>query len=406
MSWLKDFMHSTEELESPQSYFYWSILTTISSVVGKKIWVDRGGVYKLYPNVYTFLISKKSGLRKGIPINVAKKLAYEVGKVRVIDGQNTVQGMIKELSKVKTVGNGHIIKNAEGFFISGEFASFIIQDGAGSSLTTLTDLYDCQYHEQGWTKTLASQEQVQLKNLCLTGLFASNETHFFDAVPKNAITGGFLARTFCVYEEKRNTINSLTKKVQNKIDYLRIIGHLTEISKLEGEIIPDKGALKLFDEWYHEFCNKNHGDEDETGTSERLGDNIWKAAMLISLSNSHGMIIDEVDMDEAIVKGLETFNNLKRLLMGGVSDKKDLKALTMRTTVAAMLECEPIFEIGRKKLLRKGVGMFGVHDLDECVEHLLQAGMIKIDKRGSEVFYKLTELVIKKHVEMRKNGQN
>jgi hypothetical protein len=386
------------------------MLTTISSVVGKKLWVDRGGLYKLYPNIYTFLISKRSGLRKGIPINVAKRLANEVGRVRVIDGQNSIQGVIKELAKVKTVGNGHVIKNAEGFLITGEFASFMLQDGIGSSLTTLTDLYDAQYHEHGFRKTLASQDQIELKGLCLTALFASNETHFFDSVPRNAITGGFLARTFCIYEEKKNTDNSLTgqrKPNPAKIDYLRMIGILADLSKLEGEIISESDALKVFDEWYYDFCGKDHEQEDETGTSERLGDNIWKAAMLIGLANNNQQIITGKDMEEAIYHAMITFQNLKRLLLGGAVDAKNVKSICMRTVVAMMLEMEVSgFEVDRKKILRRGAGIFGVYDLDEVIEHLLQAGMIKIDKRGQGIYYKLTEIALRRHLEGRGNGNN
>ena len=400
-SWLEDFLDSTKELESPRRYFYWAMLATISSVVGKRMWVDRGGAYKLYPNVYVFIISKRSGLRKSIPVSIAKKLAYDCGRVRVIDGQNTIQGVLKELGKVKTLPSKHIIKNAEGFLITGEFASFLLQDGTSTALTTLTDLYDTHAHDSGFKKTLASQDVIELKSPCLTSLYASNLTHFFDAVPRNAITGGFLARTFCIYEEKRNTINSLTTKNKNKIDFARILTHLDAISKLEGEIIPDAGANKAFHDWYVDFCSKDHEEDDETGTSERIGDNIWKAAMLIALANSHFHTITVEDMEEAIDKTLVTFSDIKRILTGGSSDNKNIKSITMRTVVASILETDPAFEIGRKKLLRKGVGIFGVHDLDEILEHLLQAGMLKQDKRGPEVYYKLTDLIIKKHTEMK-----
>lgn len=399
-------MKSTEGRESPQSYFYWSMLTAISSVIGKKLYVNRGGVYKLYPNIYTFLISKKSGLRKGVPVDVAKKLAHEIGKVRVIDGQNSIQGVLKELAKVRTVGNGHIIKNAEGFLISGEFASFILQDGVGFSLTTLTDLYDTQYHEKNFKKTLATQDEIELKSPCLCALFASNETHFFNTVPQNAISGGFLARTFCIYEERKQNSNSLTghsKPIPNKIDYLKVLSHLSNISQLEGEIIATPKANELFDEWYYDFDTKLH--DDDTGTSERLGDNIWKAAMLISLGNSHQMIIEEEDMEEAIMKGMETFTNLKRLLLGGPSDSKNVKSLTMRTVVACIIETDPEFKVSRKKILRKGAGIFGVYDLDETIEHLMQAGMIKIEKVGSEQYYKFTELMINRHKEIQSKSE-
>lgn len=410
---MKELLESTDELESPKNYFYWSALTAISAVCGKKIWVNRGGVYNLYPGIYTFLISKKSGLRKGIPISVAKKLVYEVGKVRIIDGQNSIQGVLKELAKVKTVGDGHVIKDAQGFLITGEFASFLLQDGSGLSLTLLTDLYDAQYHEQGFTKRLASQEEITLKNPCLTALFASNETHFFDSIPKHAITGGFLARTFCIYEERRNTINPLTRPVKKQINYEDIIKHLIRISKLEGVFRIDHRAIEVYEEWYYDFCGKGHDQEDETGTSERLGDNIWKAAMLISLASGSyelieddkktlsDMLITEDNMIEAIIKSVDTFSGIKKLLLGGSNDTKNVKSIVMRTTVACILETEPIFEQERKMILRKGIGMFGVYDLDECIEYLVQAGMIKIEKRGQGIYYKLTEMMIKKHLQIK-----
>ena len=144
--------------------------------------------------------------------------------------------------------------------------------------------------------------------------------------------------------------------------------------------------------------------DDDTGTSERLGDNIWKAAMLIALSNHPDLLIEESDMNEAIEKVLETFENLNRLLMSGTAgpaNDKNVKSIVMRTTVALLLETDPLFEIERKKILRKGVGIFGTSDLDECIEHLLQAGMVKIDKRGGGIYYKLTDLVIKKHRDMK-----
>jgi len=407
MTWLQSFLESTKELESPQRYFYWSILSSISAAISKRVWISRGGVYNLYPNIYVFLISKKSGLRKGVPINVAKKLANDLGKIRVIDGQNSVQGVIKELSRVKTVGNGWIIKNAEGFLITGEFASFLIQDGFGFSLTTLTDLYDAQYHEQGYTKRLVSEEEIELKSPCITGLFASNETHFFDSVPRNAISGGFLARTFCIYEEKRNKINSLTGErdpIPERIDYPRMVDRLLYLSKLGGQIVVEKKALIAFDDWYYTFCAEEH--EDYTGTSERLGDNIWKAAMLISLANSNDMIIYESDMLEAIEKSIQTFSDLKRLLLGGSGEAQNVKSITMRTALACLLEAEPIYEIERKLILRKGAGVFGVYDLDESVEHMLQAGMITVSKRGQGIYYKLSDFMINRHLELRRKEGN
>ena len=142
---------------------------------------------------------------------------------------------------------------------------------------------------------------------------------------------------------------------------------------------------------------------DDTGTSERLGDSIWKVAALLALVRNETNI-NRTDMEEAIVKSTECYDDLKRLLFGGATDDKNAKSITLRTVVALMLEKEPTFEISRRVILQKGAGVFGVYDLDECVEHLYQAGMIKIEKRGSGLYYKLTELTIKRYLANKKGS--
>jgi hypothetical protein len=398
MSWIKKLLESTNGLESPQSYFYWSALASISATVAKRIYLNRGGIYRLYPNVYVFLISKKSGLRKGIPVNFAKKVTHEVGTVRVIDGQNSIQGVLKELSSIKTNEGGHIIKSAEGFLITGEFASFMLQDGVGFSLTTLTDLYDTQYHEKGFNKRLATQDELQLKEPCLTALFASNETHFFDAVPKTAMTGGFLARTFCIYESQKQAVNSLMRGSAKFIDYKDINSHLLAISKLKGEFKIEENAIDLYESWYQEFALQEI--EGDTGTEERIGDNILKAAMLISLADSPNLIINIGNMEEAIKKSMDSFVGLRRLMMGGVGDAKSIKSTTFKIVMTLLLGAAPSYEVSRKRIMIKGAGVFGPYDLDETVEHFLQAKMISIDKRGSDMHYKLKDWVVKKHLEL------
>lgn len=398
MSWLTALLESTNGLESPQSYFYWSALAAISATVAKRIYLDRGGVYKLYPNVYVFLISKKSGLRKGIPVNFAKKLAHEVGTIRVIDGQNSIQGVLKELSGIHTNEGGHIIKTAEGFLITGEFASFMLQDGVGFSLTTLTDLYDSQYHEQGFQKRLATQETLQMKDPCLTALFASNETHFFDSVPKSAMTGGFLARTFCIYEEKRQAINSLMKPAVKFINYKEIVAHLVKLSKLTGQFVIAPKAIDLYETWYQEFVS--HEFEGESGTEERIGDSILKAAMLISLAESEKLVISVDSMEEAIKRSMDSFVGLRRLMMGGTGDAKSIKSTTFKIVMTLLLSAAPSYEVSRKKIMVKGSGIFGPYDLDETIEHFMQAKMISSEKKGGDTWYKLKDWVIKKHLSL------
>src|SRR6266704_1581124 len=165
----------------------------------KNVYLDRY-YYILYPNIYVFLVAR-SGLRKGNPVNLAKKLVQEVGVTRVISGRNSIQGVLKDLGKAHSTPNGTIVKDAAGFMISGELASFLIKDP--EALTILTDLYDTHVNEPEWKNTTKTQGIDTLKNPCITLLGATNEEHFQDAVPTNAIGGGFIGRTSIVFEGVR-----------------------------------------------------------------------------------------------------------------------------------------------------------------------------------------------------------
>lgn len=396
MNFLDEILSSTSGLESPRSYFYWAGITSISAVIKKNIWLDRQKKYNLYPNIYTFLISKKSGLRKSLPVNLAKKLATLTGNVRIVDGQNTMQGVLKELSTVHTTQDQQVIAEANGFLVSGEFANFLIQDRDAKPLTDLTDMYDTQNYEEGFSKRLASQDTLILKGLCLTGMFGSNEVHFRNAVPDNAIRGGFLARCFCVYEEKVNTLNSLVSLTEEEeiehieLPYGKLVPYLKLLASLRGAMRIENKPRSLYNEWYHDFRNREI--EDETGTLERIGDSLLKAAMLISLARNPKMLISYEDMNEAITRSTECFSNIRKMILGTSATDKD----TFRIVMAELLRAKN-YECTREYLLVKGWGIYDCYSLDKTVETLMQSNAIQAEKRGSQQFYRLKDWVISRH---------
>lgn len=403
MSFVQTILNATSELEAPRNYFYWSALTTIAAILGKRVYINRQNVYKLYPNVYTFLISKKSGLRKGVPINVAKDLTLLAGNVRVIDGLNSIQGIMKELGQVVTLPNGNVLGDAQGLLISGEFANFLIQDSDASALTTLTDLYDTHYYENGFRKRLSTQDILELKGLCITGLFASNEIHFRTAVPDNAIRGGFLARCFCIYEEKRHRINSLMslteleeeQLVKQRLPYDDLVKYLKSLSACEGQMRIEDLARKSYNEWYTDFTDREL--EDETGTLERIGDTLLKAAICISFSRSPEMIINNSDMVEAIEKTTECFKDLRKLTLGAKAPQATRNE-TFKIVMSALINAKDN-TCSRVTLLQRGWGVYDVYDFDAVMEHMTQSRAVTCNKYGGDIHYTLKKEIVDQYMQ-------
>src|SRR6187399_1697277 len=115
-NWLHDLVVQHDELESPESFWYWGGLSAISAVVKDNIWIDRQ-IHNLYPNIFV-MFHADSGLKKGPPISMAKQLVRGVGGTRIISGRSSIQGILKELGTAQTQPGGKVINKSTAFICS------------------------------------------------------------------------------------------------------------------------------------------------------------------------------------------------------------------------------------------------------------------------------------------------
>lgn len=383
-SWIAQVVASTIEAESPARFQYWSALAALSAVAKKSMFLNRY-YYNLYPNIYVFLVAK-SGLRKSNPVTLAKKLVVEAESTRVILGRNSIQAVLKELGKAKSLENGGVLKDASGFLVSGELASFLVKDP--EALTILTDLYDTHACEPEWVNTLKTSGTDTLKNVCLTLLGATNEDHFKAAVPNDAIGGGFIARTLIVFEQRRRIINDLMDPPQTVPSIKDLVCYLKEVAKLEGEFSISKESKALYRSWYHQLATEQH--DDRTGTVERLGDTVLKVAMLLSLSEDLSKEIKPHHMQEAIEECVGCLSGLKQVTMGqGTSETSNQTALVLKELLK-----RPDHSMTRKAMISKFWGEFDSIVLDRIIETLVQAGAVMADRVGKEIVYTMTKTTV------------
>jgi hypothetical protein len=381
MNWLDEVVNSTVEAESPERFQYWAALSAISAVVKKNLYLDRY-YYRLYPNTYVFLVGR-SGLRKGNPVTFSKKLVQEVANTRVILGRNSIQAVLKELGKAHSVEGGEPVKDAIGYMVSGELASFLVKDP--EALTILTDLYDTHANEPEWRNTLKTSGIDVLKNPCLTLLGATNETHFKDAVPANAVGGGFIARTLIVFEQQRRVVNDLLDPPKVIPDIKGLAAYLKEVAKLRGEFIVTAEGRAVYRPWYQKISNTNG--KDPTGTLERIGDTTLKTAMLLSLADGLSKEITDRHMEEAIFRTEECYMGMQQVTMGaGSSDDAQATALVLQE----LLRCSNYMST-RKKMLSKFWGDIDYIKLDRIIETMMRAGVVTVQNAGKDVIYTMKQ---------------
>lgn len=383
MNWLERVIKTTEKLEPPERFWWWASLAALSAVTRRKVYLDRHS-YKLYPNIYVMLLGK-SGLRKGVPVDWARKWVEKTRVTRLIAGRGSVQGIVKSLGTAYTIEGVGLIKDAHGMLVGGEMASFLVQDPV--ALTVLTDLYDSHYNPT-WESILKHSDTDHLENIYLTLLGASNEIHLKDVIQQRDIEGGFIARTFLIQENKKRCSNDLIDAPVGIGALNTLHEYLAEVARAFGEFSWTSQSKLLYKSWYAEMEAKKHS--DTTGTVDRVTDQVLKVAMLISLGESIDLVMKEDHLLEAIQRCIVCYGAVQRMTMGsGKSQMAEQTAIILKDLLG-----RPTHEIQRSKLLQKYWGHFDAFDLDRIVENLLQMKAITQRRNGNDWVYRLTEKTV------------
>lgn len=392
--WLNEILKQHEEFESPLNFVWWSALAAISAVVKDNIWVDRH-LFKQYPNIYVLLFAD-SGLKKGPPINMAKRYVQAVGNTKVISGRSSIQGILKHLGEHQTTQNGGMLKST-GFICSSELSASLVEDKA--ALDILTDLFDRIYNDGKYT-SLLKMESFALENPTVTLLGGINPAHAESLFTKKDIQGGYIGRSFIVNESKMNAVNSLIDPPAVMPNDEENIKYLKELSQLKGPFQHLSGTPvgKFYKEWYHEIVASIQKQEtkDITGTLNRISESVIKVAMLISIATKPELVITKEALEEAINRCELLIGGVRRTTLGADSKHQwaQEKALVLKELVN-----RDNHTISKAQLNMKYGMRANVKEWDEIISSLQVAGWITIESIGNQILYVMSEANARKWIE-------
>jgi hypothetical protein len=385
LTWLEKFLECTEEMEAPKSYYFWSALATVSAVIKDNIYINRGGAFKLYPNIYVLLYGP-SGVRKGHPIALAKQLATAANCTRVISGRSSIQGIIQKLSeadiKEGREGSKHrTITDSAGFIVASEFSSSLIKDPM--ALTILTDLFDRHYHTDDYDNILKSGME-KLSRPTITMLGGANEEQFKDTITIRDALGGFIGRTFVISEGKRGKLNSLFENLKHPPDVDKLSEYLTLLSYVKGEITYEHSVGVYYDEWYHDYFKEDIN--DSTGSALRILESMLKVALLLSMSEDEELKLDKGHIDKAIELVEPLVVSAQKTVLG--HGKSSLANQTAAFLVELLSQKEN--KCSRKIMLAKHWRDFNAEDCDSIARTLEEAHAITRSVDKNMIYYILT----------------
>jgi hypothetical protein len=396
INWIEDLINEHDSIETPISWLFWSLMCCISAVAANAYTLRTlKGNLLYYPNLYVILMGE-SGLGKGFPVNLAKRLVMSADNTRVIAGRSSIQAIIKELATTRSVQGKAIITDSRGFVVNGELSTAIIQDP--DSLTILTDLYDRNYNPQ-WTNLLKGDGAEKLKEPYITCLFGSSPAHFYDSIPQANIEGGYIGRNLVIYEEKRSKDVDLLDSEKESIDEDRFtnyivpkyVPHLQKIAINKARLIPDEAARQAFNTWRKEWRSTQAQYNDRTGFVNRVPDHVLKVAMCLTLARyDSNTVIIESDITESIKKVTSLIYASEKAASGGGLDP--LAQQTKRVVDHLIAASEN--QLLRKELLIRGHLDYDPMTLDKIIDTLMEMGWCRREKIGigknSDWLYKLS----------------
>lgn len=389
MSFLSEILASHKELESPDEFWKWSALAAMSAVLKDNVWFSKQ-IYNVYPNIYVMLHAD-SGVKKGPPVNMAKKFVAAVNNTTIISGRSSIQGILKKLGGAQSEPGGVIVTKSKAFICSSELTSSIVEDKVAT--TILTDLYDRNYNEGEWA-SLLKLESFSLKDPCITMLTASNEAHTNEFFIGRDVQGGYFARTFIIYEGNSGKVNSLMFPLLNPPDDKKAVEYLKFVSHLRGPFEMDVGVREYFDTWYKDFRASIVGYKDLTGTLNRFDDSVLKVAMLLSLGEEPKLKISKSSIELAISYCEKLVGNIRKATIGRSKNKAAEHHTNLKLTLIQELLARPNHEITRKILLKKYWTDGNDEEWDLVARSLEAGGHVEVGRIGSEMIIRMPEIAV------------
>ncbi len=381
--WLQTYRKYVYKQESPDLFHFWVGMTMISGALRRHVWIDRSA-YKIFPNLYVFLVEESAESRKStameLGLSLLSAVSTRVKNIRIVHESMTVEGLMDAMHKAEVTSTGTIRMDGSIVIHADELSNLFSKKTYTSGLMSfLTAAFTAKSKLEFLTR---NKNYTQLENVCPVVLAGTTPEIMGEIFPSTTMSGGFLGRVVLVTAKrgKREAEPEIRKELKEPL-----IEDLYRISLLEGEVKMTDEAKAAFKDWYDNKLDAIPL-RDSAPFFHRKHDHTLKTAMLLSISESDDMVVtldhflkarDAIDYLEAKIP-----TAVKQI---GATDKANLGDLVYSIVAKNHPEA-----VAHSVLLRRVYHK--VQDGDEfqkIIDTLVGAGRITSEARRSGVFYKI-----------------
>jgi hypothetical protein len=387
--WLKNYIEYTAGHEAPEDFHVWVGLTVIAATLRRKVWLDN--VYhKLYPNIYTILVSPPGVGKKTTAINIGVNLLREaVPDLRIISEKCTPEALAKRLSKpidkLKESGGLKLETRAEGIIVAPELTVLLGSEQYNASLiTTLTRLYDCADVQE--IETIARGVE-QLKNVFVCLLGATTPSEISRAIPAAATGGGLMSRLNIIQKDSTPRIVPFAVPV----DATMREDLINDLRKIDKEYSGPCTYTKEGRAWYEKYYRHHHRIVEKsgaTGNLERQPDHVLKVALCLRASERGAMELDEDVLQRAfniVTIAAKTSVDVAKMIDTSERGKTTQYVVDILKRNGGILD--------RTTFIKRVYRHVNAIEFDNIINTLTEAGVVRVTLFEKMRMYKLTSLV-------------
>jgi hypothetical protein len=305
--WVATYLKYTQNQASPQRFHLWTALSVIAGVLRRNVYINRGGYYTLYPNLYTVLVAPTGRCMKSTAAAIGVRLLRKIDDVKIMHEKITPEGLISymagsldgqkpSLKKVFSGKNVVVREECNCFIFAPELSVFL----GGVSYTAglielLTSLYEGKDRWEYRTKT---HGESILNNVNVNLFGCSNPEWLAKGFSEDAFGGGFMGRTIYVFQDEGKKIAWPRKpKGMDELE-LKLMNDLIQMSELCGEYIVAQSGIDFYEDWYNTYKGDFTG--RMAGYYERKPDHILKLGMILAAARSNSLVVTEDDLRAAL----------------------------------------------------------------------------------------------------------
>lgn len=369
--------------DAPPEFHSHAAMAALAYALGNNVYCD-GWSRPIYPNLWIVIIAK-SGYGKSAPLDLAETLVRKAGIAEgLLPGSFSQEALLSFLGK----------QLPSYVFLLPEFSSFVKmldREYNSGAMAWLTEMFDVpETYKRMLLK--GGGTNIELKRPCITILGASSPEWFAESYKLSMLRGGFLARfLFCPSNTAGDYVGY--PGPPDEATEAGLACHLADAAKLGGKFDVSH-VRKRFNDWDKDARQKLRKDcpPEMSGIRARAGTMVWKAAMLLHVSqNTDDLVLTDQDLDWAIKYVERAHTQAEKYLSEEVATDR--------------------YEVHRLKLIevvRRGGGAvpwsramqnshLSARDMREAVDTLVQSARLHEEHQGKERWLRVPE-PMKPHV--------